>query len=259
MSSLYAIGDIHGQLGMLEDQLAQIDKDSGGDARIVFLGDYVDRGADSKAVIDLFLQARAEGRDWTFIKGNHDRMFQRFIETGQSDDERILSGKLWLHERLGGVDTLNSYLDTAETLRALGAQTTDLTAFGIEQMPKDLLHAFLAALTKAIPQAHRDFLRDLSLSHTERDKFFVHAGVRPGLPLHQQEEDDMLWIREEFLHDDRHHGALVVHGHTPVDAPELRANRLNLDTGAGYGRPLSVAVFEDDDIFHLTPMGRARL
>lgn len=259
MPPLYAIGDIHGQLGMLEDTLARIEKDGGTGARVIFLGDYVDRGANSKGVIDLFLRGLSEGRDWTFIKGNHDRMFQRFIETGQSDDDHILSGKLWLHERLGGVDTLNSYLDTAGALRDLGAPSDQLFDYGLDPMPQEQLQKLLDLLAQAIPQAHREFLQGLKIKHEEDGKIFVHAGLRPGLPLHLQQEDDMLWIREEFLHDQSNHGALVVHGHTPVETPDLRANRLNLDTGAGYGNPLSAAVFEGDQVFHLTAMGRARL
>ncbi|WP_136441420.1 metallophosphoesterase family protein [Pacificoceanicola onchidii] len=259
MTRLYAIGDIHGQKSALEDQLALIDKDGGTQARVVFLGDYVDRGPDSKGVLDLFINGIKEGRDWVFLKGNHDRMFERFLDSGQTRDERILSGKLWLHERLGGTTTLETYLDTAAALEAIGAPTRRLESYGIDPMPDDLLLPFLSHVAEAVPQSHRDFLANLSLSHEEDGYFFVHAGIRPGLPLSLQEEDDMLWIRDEFLTDQRNHGALVVHGHTPVDAPEMRINRLNLDTGAGYGRALSTAVFEDGAVYHLNAFGRAAL
>ncbi|MFZ7089738.1 metallophosphoesterase [Primorskyibacter sp. 2E233] len=257
----YTIGDIHGQLGMLEDTLALIEKDGGSAARIVFLGDYVDRGANSKGVIDLFLRGQAEGRDWIFIKGNHDRMFQRFVETGKSDDERILSGKRWLHERLGGVDTLNSYLDTTELLQSLNAPSDQMIDYGIDPIPQPQLGQVLEALRAAIPETHLRFLEGLQLNHIEDGKFFVHAGVRPGVPLSLQQEDDMLWVRDEFLPDTRDHGALIVHGHSPVetDYPDLRPNRLNMDTGAGYGRPLSAAVFEGDQVLHLTAKGRVPL
>jgi serine/threonine protein phosphatase 1 len=109
---------------------------------------------------------------------------------------------------------------------------------------------------QAVPEAHRRFVRDLALMHRVGGIVFVHAGLRPGVPLDQQAEDDLLWIRREFLEDTRDHGGLVVHGHTPVDAVTHYGNRLNLDTGAGYGRPLSVVVIEDGAVWQLTKAGR---
>ncbi|MBT54763.1 MAG: serine/threonine protein phosphatase [Mameliella sp.] len=238
--TLYAIGDIHGQLAMLEDALDRIERDGGPNARIVFLGDYVDRGPDSRGVIERLRQGLAEGRNWICLKGNHDRLFEWFVAPPvPRQDSHLLIGYHWFHERIGGLETAQSYgVDVPERIRQ-----------------KELAAEFRAAL----PDGHLAFLQGLQLSHREMGKFFVHAGVRPGVPLADQDEEDLLWIRQEFLEDTRDHGALIVHGHTPVKAPELKPNRLNLDTGAGYGRPMSIAVFEADEIFALERSGRVRL
>jgi serine/threonine protein phosphatase 1 len=111
----------------------------------------------------------------------------------------------------------------------------------------------------AVPAAHRDFLAGLPLWHRRGGCLFVHAGVRPGVPLDQQDETDLLWIRAEFLDDPRDHGFLVVHGHTAIQRPTHYGNRLNLDSGAAYGGPLTAVVIEDGAVFHLTPAGRVPL
>lgn len=237
---IYAMGDIHGQREMLESALTWIDWDGGRDARIVFLGDYVDRGPDSKGVIDILSKGVAEGRNWTCLKGNHDRLFEWFVSPPKPrNDPHLIIGYDWTHKNIGGRETMASYgVDVPDRIRA-------------EELA-DQLRA-------VVPDSHLAFLRGLAISHREQGKFFVHAGVRPGVALDDQIEGDMVWIRQEFLNDDSDHGALIVHGHTPVDAPDLRANRLNLDTGAGYGKPLSVAVFEGEEIFALKASGRVRL
>lgn len=253
---LYAIGDIHGQLGQLEQALDRIARDGGADAPVVFLGDFVDRGADSRAVIETFLAGLAGGRDWSFVKGNHDRMFERFLTEGILSDAQIKSGKLYLHPNLGGAATLQSYFDLAG---AFGIDDATAARFGVEGVPGDILPDLIAAARAAVPESHRAFLRDLPLWLDRGPQIFVHAGIRPGLPMGYQQEEDLLWIRHEFHRDTRDHGALIVHGHTPVDWPELHLNRLNLDTGAGYGRELVPVVFDGDGIFALTARGRARL
>jgi serine/threonine protein phosphatase 1 len=231
---IYAIGDIHGQLGMLEDALDLIDRDGGG--RVVFLGDYVDRGPDSRGVVDLLSRGLREGRDWICLKGNHDRFFEWFLENPPRQDPHLLVGYHWFHEVIGGSDTI--------------------AAYGIA-LPKQVRLKDLAMqVREAVPQLHMDFLRELHLSHAEQGLFFAHAGVRPGVALDRQDEEDLLWIRQEFLKDTRDHGAFIVHGHTPVMQPERHPNRVNLDTGAGYARPLSVAVFDDNDCFVLGRRGR---
>lgn len=239
-NQIYAIGDIHGQLALLKDVLALIERDSGPEARIVFLGDYVDRGPDSRGVIELLSRGLAEGRNWICLKGNHDRLFEWFIAPPvPRQDPHLLVGYHWFHERIGGIETAASY--------GIGS---------IDRMRQNTLAADMRA---AVPDSHLRFLQGLRPSHAEAGKFFAHAGVRPGVPLDRQDEDDLLWIRKEFLQDDSDHGDFVVHGHTPVDAPDRRANRLNLDTGAAYGGPLTAAVFEGDEICILGPTGRIRL
>lgn len=110
-----------------------------------------------------------------------------------------------------------------------------------------------------VPASHLAYLAALPTHHLRGACLFVHAGVRPGIDLHDQTEDDLLWIRTDFLDDTRDHGALVVHGHTPVDRVTHYGNRLNLDTGAGYGKAMSAVVIEGADVFRLTPKGRERV
>ncbi len=243
---IYAIGDIHGQLGQLEQALALIDADGGPDARIVFLGDYTDRGADSARVVGLLADGIAAGRNWTAIMGNHDRLFTRFIRHGTVDDDAILSGKGWLHPALGGATTLASY----------GVQAAVADEGPVNT---DALAALVTAAREQVPDAHLQFLESRPLMHCEAGLVFVHAGIRPGIPFDAQVEDDLLWIRTGWLDDTRDHGALVVHGHTALDAPQHHGNRVNMDGGAGYGRPLVPAVFEDGQAWTLTPTGRIAL
>ncbi|WP_108861060.1 metallophosphoesterase family protein [Ruegeria sp. Alg231-54] len=236
---IYAVGDIHGQLGMLQAALARIEVDGGPDARIVFLGDYVDRGPNSREVLDLLIEGRKVGRNWVMVKGNHDRMMSRFVQHCEIADSRLPSTLNWLDPRLGGRETLASY--------------------GVEVVDKDRVLQVNEWARAAVPQEHIDFVNDLPLYHQEDELLFVHAGIRPGLPLEWQAEDDLVWIRQEFLHDAHPHPWLIVHGHTPVDAAEHCGNRVNLDAGAGYGRPLATAVFEGRQCWLLTDAGRAPL
>lgn len=236
---LYAIGDIHGQLGMLEQALARIEADGGRDARVVFLGDYTDRGPNSRGVIERLIAGLAEGRDWIMLMGNHDRMFSMFLRDYPVNDNRLLVGYHWLHERLGGIETLASY--------------------GVDVRDGDRIFQVHAQARNAIPEAHLEFLDALRPYHLQDGKLFVHAGIRPGVALEDQTEDDLIWIRHEFLDDLRPHPWLVVHGHTPARQAEHMGNRINLDSGAGYGRPLSTAVFEGRACWLLTDAGRVPL
>jgi len=240
MPSVYAIGDIHGHLKQLEHALDLVSSDGGPDAKIVFIGDYVDRGPDSKAVIEVLQAGLSEGRNWICLKGNHDRFFERFLaEPEPLHDPHLLVGYHWFHPALGGVETLASY--------------------GVA-MPDRVRQQDLAEQVRAVvPDTHKTFLKNLHFNHQTDTCFFTHAGVRPGVALADQAENDLVWIRQEFLTDTTDHGRLIVHGHTPVDAPELHVNRLAIDTGAGYGRTLCPVVIEDDDVFTLTPSGRVRL
>ncbi|MBY6056994.1 metallophosphoesterase family protein [Leisingera daeponensis] len=236
---IYAIGDIHGQLDMLDQALERIEADGGPEARVVFLGDYTDRGPDSSGVLDRLIAGRGEGRNWVCLKGNHDRMFEWFLEETPRHDPHLLIGYHWLHERIGGVETLASYGLTFEDRTRL-----------------DDLHA---RAKEVIPAPHAEFLRSLTALHETPELAFVHAGIRPGVPLAGQHEDDLVWIRQPFHDHTGPHPKLIVHGHTPVDKASHYGNRVNLDSGAGYGRPLTAAVFEGRDCWLLAEAGRVPL
>ena len=234
---IYAVGDIHGYLDQLETALERIEADGGPEAQVVFLGDYVDRGPDSRGVIERILAGIADGRPWRAVLGNHDRMFLRYVENGRTDDPRITGDLRWLHPRLGGQETLMSY-----------------------QVDPGLDEAgLLAATQEVVSAAHVDFLRERPLYLRDGPLLFVHAGIRPGVPLIQQDEDDLVWIREGFLEVEAPFPWLIVHGHTALDWPVHHGNRVNLDGGAGYGRELVPAVFEGRDCWLLTSDGRVRL
>lgn len=237
--AIYAIGDIHGQLSELERVLALIEADGGAEAEVVFLGDYTDRGPDSCKVLDLLIDGQQQARNWTFLMGNHDRMFSWFMQDYPKHDAYLPIELNWLHPRLGGDTTLASYgLEFTEKTRQLD------------------LHK---SAQDAVPQSHIEFLSRLTLSHETDDLFFAHAGIRPGVPLSDQTEHDLLWIRQEFHNDTRAHPKLIIHGHTPVEIAHHYGNRINLDSGAGYGKTLTAAVFEDADCWTLGADGRQRL
>jgi len=239
MGPIYAIGDIHGYAERLEAALAWVETDGGPDAHIVFLGDYVDRGPESRAVVERLRTGVAEGRPWTVLRGNHDRMFCRFVQGGVVHDDRISSGHGWLNAALGGVKTLASYGVAADE-------------FG----PMDRIWA---AARAAVPADHIAFLADRPLTYQTGTSLFVHAGIRPGVALADQEEDDLVWIREPFLSHPNPFEWLIVHGHTALEHPVHYGNRVDLDGGTGYGRPLSPAVFEGDRVWILGPKGRTAL
>jgi len=237
--TIYAIGDIHGQFDGLLGALDLITADGGPDAEIVFLGDLVDRGPDSRGVIDHLMQGQAAGRRWHVLKGNHDRLFEGFVRAGLQYDPRIKSGLGWLHPRLGGAATLDSY--------------------GLENVSDPGAQADIQAARVAVPQTHVDFLGRLPLWHRHLDLLFVHAGILPRVALEEQIEDDLIWIRDPFLSHIDPHPWLVVHGHTALDHPRHFGNRIDLDGGAGYGRPIHPAVFEGRDCWLLSEQGRVPL
>lgn len=260
MNPIYAIGDIHGQKVMLDHALALIAADGGDDAQIVFLGDYTDRGPDSRAVIDTLIAGRNAGRNWVFLKGNHDRFFTRYVRQGVQHDPRVKSGINWLNPRLGGAATLASYGVEAEmqftTDRKTGLEVLKSCKGPNGPMDATGLHK---KAQRAVPATHVDFLESLPLWHETDDLLFVHAGIRPGLPINAQDPEDLLWIREPFLESTEDFGKLVVHGHTALDYPQHFGNRVDLDGGAGYHRPLFPAVFEGRDCWILTGHGRIPL
>ena len=238
-SPIYAIGDIHGQLEELHRVLDLIEQDGGKDAQIVFLGDYTDRGADSCGVLDLLIKGKEDGQNWSFMKGNHDYMFELFMRSPPQHDPYLVTERYWLHPRLGGDATLASYgVTSAPRMRVIDTHVEALAA---------------------VPQAHVDFLKSLDLSYAHGDLFFCHAGIRPEVPLHEQALEDLIWIRSEFHNYTDAHPKLIIHGHTPVDEVTHYGNRVNLDTGQGSGKPLSAAVFEDGKAWVLSSEGRKAL
>ena len=225
---VYAVGDIHGRADLLSALLMRIDDDLKSrpttDAVHVFLGDYIDRGPSSRQVIDLLI-ARRQGHDVVLLKGNHEDFAIRFLS-----DPTLLSQ--W--QNVGGLDTILSYGVTPSGRLDSQTQQQLATAFG-----------------NRIPDSHRRFLGSLALSLTCGDFFFVHAGVRPRVPLERQSQLDLLWIREDFLLHEESFGKVVVHGHTPARKPEIRPNRINIDTGAYATGRLTCLVLEDDQMSFL--------
>uniref|UniRef100_UPI0025D8DE2D metallophosphoesterase n=1 Tax=uncultured Shimia sp. TaxID=573152 RepID=UPI0025D8DE2D len=198
-----------------------------------------DRGPNSKGVIDFVLNGLKQGRNWTVLTGNHDRMFHYFLEPSPRFDMRLRPDLYWLHARLGGRETLASY--------------------GLHFEQEARLSEIHAAARAAVPAEHVEFLTSLPYTKQHEGLLFVHAGIHPEIALADQSEDDLCWIRDDFLSYSRPHPWLVVHGHTPVDHPTHCGNRVNLDTGAGYGRPVSAAFFEDGRVWSLMPEGRQEL
>lgn len=221
---LYAIGDIHGRVDLLAALHSQIrvDAETSDQDRhvIIYLGDYVDRGEASKSVLDLLLDNPLEGFETIFLKGNHEEMMLGFL-----DNEPV--GAMWLHN--GGDATVYSY----GVRMAVPSSSVD-----------DRYAALQEALRQNVPERHVAFLRDLKLYHQEDGYLFAHAGVAPGIPLEQQASEDMLWIRERFITSTADHGYCVVHGHTIFDQPDIRPNRVGIDTGAYFSNVLSCLVLE---------------
>jgi len=236
---IYAVGDVHGELELLHEAIWKIERDGGGDAEVVFLGDYVDRGPQSREVIDYLINGLAKGKNWKCLMGNHDRMFSMFMEEQPRNDPRLRRRYHWLHDRLGGLTTLASY--------------------GVDSRHGESLRSIHTRARAAVPGAHIKFINSLDYHHRHGDLLFVHAGIRPGIPLAQQDRNDLIWIREEFLEDSRVHPWLVVHGHTPVPYARHFGSHVNLDTGSGYGALLSSAVFEGTNCWILKDNGRDQL
>jgi len=218
---VYAIGDIHGRHDLLVAMRQLIAEDLRSkpiaNATTIFLGDYVDRGPDSRNVLEELITGQFPTAT-TMLKGNHELMLVSFLEA-------LDSAEGWA--RNGGIETLHSYgVDVREFRRGKDA----------ERVRQDFRARF--------PQTHADFMQRLILSCSVGDYFFCHAGVRPGIPLEAQSEADLLWIREEFLLEEYDFGKVVVHGHSPVLRPELTRNRINIDTGAYISNRLSCLVLE---------------
>jgi serine/threonine protein phosphatase 1 len=223
-SRIYAVGDIHGRADLLGALLARIDADLQRRpiARPiqVFLGDYIDRGPQSRQVLDLLIARRRRQKTIVFLKGNHELCASQ-----------VLSDPAVLPElrQMGGITTLLSYGVTLSSRAEPKAENEVAMAF-----------------RQAMPDSHRRFIEGLGLSFTCGDFFFAHAGVRPGIPLRKQSQQDLLWIREDFLLHEEDFGKVVVHGHTPAKEPDIRPNRINIDTGAYATGRLTCLVLEGD-------------
>jgi serine/threonine protein phosphatase 1 len=226
-SRVYAIGDVHGRVDLLQEAFAKIDSHRDAypiaNALEIMLGDYIDRGPSSFDVIELLSKRVRSGT--ICLKGNHEAFLLEFLK-----DPTILN--VW--QRCGGLETLVSY----------GLEPS------LDLSPEDQ-ESLAATLAERLPAHHHNFLIALPLSFTLGDYFFVHAGVRPGVALSNQRAEDLLWIREDFLRYEGSFGKVVVHGHTPVSEPEIRNNRINIDTGAFATGNLTCAMFEKDQILFL--------
>ncbi|TPG16468.1 serine/threonine protein phosphatase [Sphingomonas koreensis] len=217
---IVAIGDIHGRWDLLQPLLEGIERlvvsHTDELTRLVVLGDFIDRGPGTRPIIDFLRTVQERSDRLTVLLGNHEAMLLAAI-SGDGDAQRS-----WLHH--GGDATLASY-GVAPPVDA------------------DDAYAFGARVADAIGPDTIDWLRDLPTSFRSGGYFFCHAGIKPGQSLNRQTDDDLLWIRGEFVNDDRDHKAVIVHGHTIVDAVQIRHNRISLDTGAYRSGILSAAVF----------------
>lgn len=228
---VYAIGDVHGRYDLLceleQTIVTHLRQHPVDRAVLIYIGDYVDRGYESRQVIDHLIAPPPAGFERVCLKGNHEDFLLRFL-----DDTGV--AHMWLVN--GGRETLLSYgvaltagLDLEKQIE--GAQT---------------------ALRNCFPDRHREFLQSLPLAHSEGDFLFVHAGVRPGVPMAQQQESDLLWIRDQFLRSTkRQEGRVVVHGHTVVSEPDVQANRIGIDTGAFATGRLTCLLIEGADLAFL--------
>ncbi|QUS36154.1 metallophosphoesterase [Falsirhodobacter algicola] len=235
---IYAIGDIHGQIDLLHGAHALIARDAAehGTAPVVHIGDLVDRGPDSAGVIEHLRQGIARGEPWVVLKGNHDRLFSRFLEDPGWHDPGLRPDYGYLHPKIGGAATLASY--------------------GVRSPADRPIRDVHADAVAAVPQAHRDFLESCPVSFRRPGLYFCHAGIRPTAPLSAQSEQDLCWIRKGFLDVAEPFEALIVHGHTAIDHATHYDNRVNIDSSAAYGGPLSAVVIEGTEAFLLTESGR---
>lgn len=220
---LYAIGDIHGELALLDRLLAMIAKDAarhaGRRAVLVFLGDYIDRGPDSRGVLDRLTGDLLSGAEARFLAGNHEAALLDFIADPAANAR-------WLD--FGGAEALASY-----GVRA---------SVGVRERGR--LKSLRDQLVDRLPDAHRRFLDRLEHQAGYGDYAFVHAGIKPGRALDRQKRDDLLWLREPFLSSPLRHEKIIVHGHTIVETPEIHPNRIAVDTGA-YATGVLTAVVLD--------------
>lgn len=227
---LYAIGDIHGRRDLLQELHNAIEadgRDSALQKTIVYLGDYIDRGLESRQVIDLLLTSPDDGVQRIFLLGNHEAMLLAFLQNARG-------ASAWLS--YGGDATLHSY--------GIAPPTAADGPAGLEMAQR--------ALNERLSPEHLAFYENLQLCHQRGDYFFVHAGVRPGTPLNQQIQEDMIWIRKKFLNARDDFSKIIVHGHSIRTQVEERPNRIGIDTGAYMTGILTALVLEGEERRYLS-------
>jgi serine/threonine protein phosphatase 1 len=214
MGKIFAIGDIHGCISQLDRLVAQLDIDAGNDT-LVFIGDYIDRGPDPKEVIDYIIDIKQSIRNVVCLSGNHEDMFLNYC-LDRRDEELYMAN--------GGMRTLASYGFNRE---------------GTEEL--------------ILPESHREFFTSLQTYHETDDYIFVHAGLRPGIPLDRQDREDLLWIRFEFINSSYDFGKTVIYGHTPIslNKPLIDKNKIDIDTGAVYGGKLTCIELPEVKIYQV--------
>ncbi len=202
MGRIFAIGDIHGCISNLKSIMDTIDIDAQNDA-LVFIGDYIDRGPDSKGVVDFVLELRENIEHVICLLGNHELMFLDYLHDKNVYKEMFLIN--------GGDHTISSYgvVETTDKIRV------------------------------NVPENHMEFFTSLLPYYETEDYIFVHAGLRPAIPLEKQDIEDLIWIRHEFINSSYDFGKTVVFGHTPLPQPLIDSNKIGIDTGAVYGGKLT--------------------
>ncbi len=221
---VYAVGDVHGRSDLVATMEAEIGADlrarpPAGEVTIVYLGDYVDRGVDSRGVLDLLTGLAPRPARRRLLIGNHDWWLRNWLETGDL-------ARAWLQS---------------------GADAT-IASYGLPPLPPladgEAVARARRTVLRRMPPGHRRLLNELRSYHRQGDYLFVHAGVRPGLPLDAQQARDLMFIREPFLSEAADLGFVVVHGHTVVEAPVVRVNRIGIDTGAHRSGRLTAVALE---------------
>jgi serine/threonine protein phosphatase 1 len=211
---IYAIGDIHGCLNHLINLLDLVNPDLEQD-KLVFVGDYVDRGPNASSVVEFIidLKKRHNPENIICLMGNHERMFRDFLQ-GQEEMFFIVNG---------GAETAVSYWGK-----------------------------YWESSNRIIPPEHDKFFLSLRLYYETENYIFVHGGLRPGLPLAEQKEEDLLWIRKEFIQSEYDFGRRIIFGHTPVRTPLVMPNKIGIDTGAVYGNKLTCVLLPEEQFFSVS-------
>jgi len=219
---IYAIGDIHGCLVEVKRLVAKIDTDVRRRPikkhKIIFLGDYIDRGPQNSAVLTYLNRLSRGKRNTVFLRGNHDERFAMFLAAPEQTGEGFLK---W-----GGASTAKNY--------------------GVSIKRGERYREFAKRLRKRVPKSHLNFLNRLKFSYVQDDYFFAHAGVRPNITLNKQSNHDLMWIRADFINHRKPYSKVVVHGHTVVEKPEVFQNRIGIDTGCYNSGYLTALVLEEN-------------